>query len=88
MWFDVVETNSKNLYRGIIEYKNSYQLIMNLVKDGNALAYSHNILNRWKNFFNNLFNVHSVNDRQTEIHVAEPLLPPQFANEKLKRRRR
>jgi hypothetical protein len=43
------------------------------VKDenGDLLADSHNILNRWKNYFSQLLNVH----RQIEIHTAEPLVP-------------
>jgi hypothetical protein len=48
-------TNSKNknirdLYRGIIGFKRGYQPRNNLVKDenGDLLADSHNILNRWK----------------------------------------
>jgi hypothetical protein len=48
------------------------------VKDGNGnlLADSHSILNRWKNYFSQLLNVHSVSDvRQIEVHVAEPLVP-------------
>jgi hypothetical protein len=33
-------------------------------------------LNRWKNFFNQVFNVHGVHDvRQMDIHTAEPLVP-------------
>jgi hypothetical protein len=38
------------------------------------LADSHNILNRWKNYFSQLLNVHSVSDvRQIEIHnVHDP----------------
>jgi hypothetical protein len=50
----------------------------NLVKDknGDLLADSHNALNRWKNQFCQLLNVHGVNNvRQTEIHTAEPLAP-------------
>jgi hypothetical protein len=40
------------------------------------LADSHSILNRWKNYFCQLLNVHGVNDvGQTEIHAAEPLVP-------------
>jgi hypothetical protein len=48
------------------------------VKDenGDLLADSHNILNTWKNFFSQLFNVHNVSDiRQIEVHAAEPLVP-------------
>jgi hypothetical protein len=48
------------------------------VKDenGDLLANSHNILNRWKNYLSQLLNVHTVsNVRQIEIHTAEPLVP-------------
>jgi hypothetical protein len=48
------------------------------VKDenGDLLADSHNILNRWKNYFSQLLNEHKVSDvRQTEVHTAEPLVP-------------
>jgi len=51
--------------------------ILDLVKDedGNLLADSHIILNRWKNYFYQLLNVHGVNDvRQTEMHTAELLV--------------
>jgi hypothetical protein len=46
------------------------------VKDenGDLLADSHNILNRWKNYFSQLLNVHNVSDvRQIEEHMAIPL---------------
>jgi hypothetical protein len=76
-------TNSKNknirdLSGGINEFKRDYQPRNNLVKDenGDMLADSHNILNRWKNYFSQLLNVHNVNDvRQIEVHTAEPLVP-------------
>jgi hypothetical protein len=50
------------------------------VKDenGDLLADSHNILNRWKNYFSHLLNVHNVIDvRQIEVrvHTAELLVP-------------
>jgi hypothetical protein len=48
------------------------------VKDdnGDLLADSHNILNRWKNYFSQVLNVHYVSDvRQIEVHMAEPLVP-------------
>jgi hypothetical protein len=48
------------------------------VKDENGalLVDSHNILNRWKNYFSQLLNVHNVSDvRQIEVHMAEPLVP-------------
>jgi hypothetical protein len=64
-------------YRGINKFKNCYQPRGNLLKDenGDLLADSRNILNRWKNFFSQLLNVHRVSDvRQTEIRTAEPLV--------------
>jgi hypothetical protein len=37
---------------------------------------SHNIVNRWKNYFSQLLNVHNVSDvRQIEVRTAEPLVP-------------
>jgi hypothetical protein len=45
-------------------------------ENGDLLADSHNILNRWKNYFSQLLNVYSVNDvRQIEIHRPETLVP-------------
>jgi hypothetical protein len=47
------------------------------VKDenGDLLADSHNILNRWKNYFYQLLNVHNISDvRQIKAHTAEELL--------------
>jgi hypothetical protein len=43
----------RDLYRGINEFKRGYQPRNNLVKgeNGDLLADSHNILNRWKNYF-------------------------------------
>jgi hypothetical protein len=76
-------TNSKNknsryLYRGINKFKRGYQLRNNFVKDenGDLLADSHDILNRWQNYFSLLLNVHNVSDvRQIEVHTAKPLVP-------------
>jgi hypothetical protein len=70
--------NTRVLYRGINEFKKSYQPRGNLVKHetGDLLADSHNILNIWKNYFSQLLNVHRVSDvRQIEIHTPEPLVP-------------
>jgi hypothetical protein len=40
--------------------------------NGDLLADSHNILSRWKNYFQ-LLNVHRVSDvMQIEIHTTEP----------------
>jgi hypothetical protein len=55
-----------------------YQSRTNLVKDKNDDLFvdSHNILNRWKNYFSQLLNVHNVSDvRQIEAYTAEPLVP-------------
>jgi hypothetical protein len=48
--------NIRDLYRGINEFKRLYQPKNNLVKDenGDLLSDSHNILNRWKNYFSQL----------------------------------
>ncbi|PNF22122.1 hypothetical protein B7P43_G06799 [Cryptotermes secundus] len=80
---DELAMNSKNknirdLYRGINYFKRGYQPSSNLVKDenGDLLADSHYILNRWRNYYSQLLSVHRVSDvRQTEIHTAEPLVP-------------
>ncbi|PNF24543.1 hypothetical protein B7P43_G05401, partial [Cryptotermes secundus] len=80
---DELAVNGKNknigdLYTGINDFKRGYQPRSNLVKDenGDLLAVSHNILNRWRNYFSLLLNVHRVSAvRQTEIHTAEPLVP-------------
>jgi hypothetical protein len=66
------------LYRGIQDFKKSYQPRINIVKDekGDLFADSHSVLARWKKYFSPLLNVHGVNDvRQTEINIAEPLVP-------------
>jgi hypothetical protein len=49
-----------------------------LVKDerGDLLVDPHNILNRCKNYFYQLLNIHGVGGvRQTEMHTAEPSVP-------------
>jgi hypothetical protein len=51
-------------------------------ENSDLLANSHSILNRWKNYFCQLLNVHGDNDvRQTKIHAAEPLVPEPSASE-------
>jgi hypothetical protein len=78
-----LETNNKNknirdLYRGINKFKKGYQPRINIIKDenGNLLTDPQKVLNRWKNFFNQVLNVHGVHDvRQMDIHTAEPLVP-------------
>jgi hypothetical protein len=45
-------------------------------EDGDLIVDSHNILNRWNNYFSRLLNVHNVSDvRQIEVHMAEPSVP-------------
>jgi hypothetical protein len=66
------------LYRGINEFKKGYQPRINITKggNGNLLADPQRVLNRWKNFCNQVLNVHGVHDvRQTDIHTTEPLVP-------------
>ncbi|KAJ4430447.1 hypothetical protein ANN_22663 [Periplaneta americana] len=80
-----VETNCKNknirdLHKGIKGFKNGYQPRVNVIKDenGDLLADYPSILNRWKNYFAQLLNVHrpNRNDRdEIEIQTAEPFIP-------------
>jgi hypothetical protein len=57
----VLNKNIRDLNRGINECKKGYQRKSNLIKDenGDLLVDSHNIMNRWKNYFSELLNVHS-----------------------------
>jgi hypothetical protein len=60
----------------VSEFKRGYQPRTNSVKDenGDLLAESHNILNRW-NFFCHLLNIHGINGfRQIGMHTAEPFV--------------
>jgi len=59
------------------EFKKAYQPRTNIVKGekDNLVTDSHSILARWRNYFSQLLNVQGVSDvRQTEIHIAEPLV--------------
>ena len=72
------------MYRGISDFKKGYQPRCNIVKDekGYLVADSHSIVDRWRNYFSQLFNVHGVKDvGQAEIHTAEPLVSEPSANE-------
>jgi hypothetical protein len=45
-------------------------------ENGDLFVDSHNILNRWKNYFSQLLNVHNISDvRQIEVRMAESLVP-------------
>jgi hypothetical protein len=48
--------NIRDVYRGIREFKKGYQPKINLMKDenGDLLAGSYSILNRWKNYLSRL----------------------------------
>jgi hypothetical protein len=75
---DELATNNKNkyirdMYKRINNFKRSNEPRSNLVKDenGDLLADLHNILNRWKKYFSQLWNVHKVNDvRKVEIELS------------------
>jgi hypothetical protein len=78
-----LETKNKNknitgLYRSINEFKKGYQPRINIIKDenGNLLADPHSVLNRWKNFFNQVLNVRGFHEvRQMDILMVEHLVP-------------
>jgi hypothetical protein len=84
-----LRSNSKNknirdLYRGINGFKKGYQPRTNLVKEerGDLHADPHQILNRWKNYFCELLNVHGAGGvRQTEMHTAERFVPEPRASD-------
>ena len=72
------------MFRRISDLENGYQLRTIIVKDerGDLVAETHSIMERWRNYFSQLLNVHGVNDiRQGEIHTAEPLVPEPSAFE-------
>jgi hypothetical protein len=79
--------NTRDLHRGINEFKSGYPHRTNMVKDEKCdlFADSHGILNKWKNYFSQLLNVHMVSD------IRWPLVPEpghfeiEIAVEKLKR---
>jgi len=71
--------NIRDIYRGINDFKKGYQPRTNIVKDekGNLFADCNSILDRWRNHFSQLLNVHWVNDdNQTEVHTAELVPEP------------
>jgi hypothetical protein len=81
---NTMNKNIRVLYRGINEFKKLYQPTTNLIKDerGDLLANPHKILNRWKNYFCQLLNVHRAGGvKQTEIHTAEVFVPEPSASE-------
>jgi hypothetical protein len=79
--------NIRDFHRGINEFKKGYQRRIIIIKDenGNMLAHSQSVLNRWKDPFNQVLNIHGVYDvRQKDIHTAEPSIPePSLSKTKL-----
>ena len=72
------------MYGGINNFKKSYQLIDNVVKDekGDFVINSNTIPATWRNHFSQLFSVNGVDDvRQTEIHTTGTLVPEPSAFE-------
>jgi tRNA 2-selenouridine synthase SelU len=72
------------LYRGINDFKKAYQPRTIIVKDenGDLVADSHSIMERWMKCFSQQLNLHGVNDvRQAEIHTPEPPVPEPSAFE-------
>jgi hypothetical protein len=76
-----VATNSRkknitNLYGGIRKFMRGYQPRSNLVnhENGDLLADSQ-ILNRWKNYFSQLLNVHRVSNVFL-LWLFQPILDP------------
>jgi hypothetical protein len=67
--------NIRDLCRGINKFRRGYQPRNNLVKDEicDLLADSHDIANKWKNYFSQLLNVHRVREfGYIEIQRAKP----------------
>jgi hypothetical protein len=76
--------NIRDLYRGINKFKNGYRHRPNFVKskDGDLLADSSIILNKWKNCFPQVLNALRASDvRQRETQRPEPLVPKSSPSE-------
>jgi hypothetical protein len=82
-----LETNNENksirdFYRGINKFNEGYQPRINIIKveKVNLIAVPQNVLNRWKNLFNQLLKVHGFHEvRQMDMYTTEPLVPePRF----------
>jgi len=57
-------TNIRDLYMGISDFKKGYQPRCNIVKEekGDLVVDSLSIVDRWRKYFSQLFNVHGVMD--------------------------
>jgi hypothetical protein len=56
----IIINKIRDFYRDINELKKGYQPRINIIRDenGNLIADPQNILNRWKNFFNQVLNLY------------------------------
>ena len=66
------------MHGNINDLEKGYQPRTNVAKDekGDLVANAHCILARLRKYFSKLLNVRGVNDdRPTEIHTTEPLVP-------------
>ena len=72
------------MYRDINDFKKGYQPRCNIVKDekSDLVTDSHSIVDRWRNYFSQLFNVQGFKHvGQAEIHTAERIVPESSASE-------
>ena len=68
----------RDVCRCISDFKKGYQPRTSLVKDekGDLVTEFHSILDRWRNHFSQLLNVHGVNYvSPRKIHAAESQVP-------------
>ena len=66
----------------ILRRGTSLDVIQLMYEKGNVVADSHSIVDRWRNYFSQVFNVHGFKDvGQTEIHTEEQLVPDPRASE-------
>ena len=79
-----LEMNAKNrnireLYQGIRVERKGFQARSNVFRNGNGdmIADSRSILNRWKNYFDQLLNVHAEQDIEDDLQTAEILIKTQ-----------
>ena len=86
--------NTRELYQGIRRERKGFQARTNIIRNGNGdmIADSRSILDRWKNYFDQLLNVHVEQDiedevlQTAEILVTEPsVLEIEMAIDKLNR---
>ncbi|KAJ4451163.1 hypothetical protein ANN_02605 [Periplaneta americana] len=82
LWFRTEAANFYDTKIDPMEFKNGYQARVNVIKDenGDLLADSHSILNKWKNYFGQLLN------SRKEPFIPEPTLSEvEIATENLKK---